>query len=270
MNVFFLGNCQINAMRGICRDMFPGLKASFQTITPYWGDYDEAGVRAALGSADLVVSQAIENPTTTFNVEDVRASSRGEVVFVPYVYIDGLASLEIVASKGKSVVKGADLLAWGQEGRRDLNVFNDYCSGAIDMRNAARIELSLMKMAEKEKANCDITISDYIRETYRDQMPVYGINHPTQHVVFELFRRLCQRVGWTYDPAIAQDPIIWGKRALPASQRALTPMDVDRLGLRYGPDPHWYGQAHKLVTLALKAAFKPPVAHMADAGQAQN
>ena len=270
MNVFFLGNCQVNAMRGLCRDMFPEIKASFQTITPYWGEYDEVGVRAALETADLIISQAIENPTTTFNVADVRASSRGEVVFIPYVYVDGLASLEIIASKGKSVVKGAELLARGQEGRRDLHVFNDYCRGAIDMQNLARIEMSLMKMAEKEAANCDITISDYIRETYQDQLQLYGINHPAQPVLFEMFRRLCDRVGWAYDSAIAKDPVIWGKRALPSSQRALTPVDVEKLGLRYGPDPHWFGQAHKLVMLALKAALKGTVAHMEDAGKVQN
>jgi len=36
MKVFFLGNCQVNAMRGLFREMFPTVKATFQTITPYW------------------------------------------------------------------------------------------------------------------------------------------------------------------------------------------------------------------------------------------
>ena len=72
MKVFFLGNCQVNAMRGLCREMFPSLKASFQTITPYWGQFDEDATRQELAEADLVVSQAIANPTTTFNVDDVR------------------------------------------------------------------------------------------------------------------------------------------------------------------------------------------------------
>lgn len=41
MKVFFLGNCQVNAMRGLCRDMFPDLKADFRTITRYWETFDE-------------------------------------------------------------------------------------------------------------------------------------------------------------------------------------------------------------------------------------
>ena len=108
MKVFFLGNCQVNAMRGLFREMFPTVKATFQTITPYWGTFSEEETRAELAEADIVVSQAIANPTTTFNVNDVRQSATGDVIFVPYVYIDGIASLEIIASKGKSVIRGAD------------------------------------------------------------------------------------------------------------------------------------------------------------------
>jgi Polysaccharide biosynthesis enzyme WcbI len=252
MKVFFLGNCQINAMRGLCRDMFPAIKASFQTITPYWGDFNEALVREELAGADLVVSQAIANPTTTFNVTDVRASTAGRVVFLPYIYVDGIASLEIIGSKGRSVIKGADQLLRGQDGRKPAQVFEDYARGLIDMENKARVTLSLARMAEKEAADCDLTISDYIRDTYRHEPALFGINHPTQHIVFELFRRLCDKVDWKYDPAITRDPVVLGKRALPQAQRAFTPVDVDALSLRYGPDTHWYGQAFKLLALALK------------------
>ena len=66
MKVFFLGNCQVNAMRGLCREMFPAMKASFQTITPNWGTFDEEETRRQLAEADVVVSQAIANDTTTF------------------------------------------------------------------------------------------------------------------------------------------------------------------------------------------------------------
>ena len=97
-------------MRGLCREMFPAMKASFQTITPYWGTFDEDETRRQLAEADVVVSQEIANGITTFNVNDVRASATGDFIFVPYVYIDGIVSLEIIASKGKTVIRGADLL----------------------------------------------------------------------------------------------------------------------------------------------------------------
>lgn len=46
--------------------------------------------------------------------------------------------------------------------------------------------------------------------------------------------------------------VVLGKRALPQAQRASAPVDVDALLLRYGPDTHWYGQAFKLLSLAMK------------------
>ncbi len=253
MKVFFLGNCQVNAMRGLCREMFPSLKAGFQTITPYWGTFDEDETRRELAEADLVISQAIANPTTTFNVDDVRASAKGDVVFVPYVYIDGIASLEIIASKGRSVIRGADQLLRGQEGRKPIHIFNDYCDGKIDMECEQRVLSSIDRIREKEEADCDIAISDYLSETWRKQPTLYGMNHPTQPVVFEMFNRLCDKVGWDYNPDHQNDPVAWGRRALPASQRSFTPCDVASMNIEYPCDTHWYGQGYKLLNLALKA-----------------
>lgn len=256
MSVLFLGNCQVNAMRGIAREMFPKMQVTFRTITPYWGDFDEDATRAELAQADIVIAQSIENPNAKFNFEDLRASTKADLVFVPYVYIDGLSSLEVVASKGRTVIKGADILLRDQEGRRALHIVQDLCEGKIDMMNAERINASLAKLAQKERNNTNITISDYIAETILALPTLYGINHPSQHVVFELFRRLCSHIGWDYDPDHKNDPVVWGRRALPASQRAFTPMDAARLGTRYTCDPHWYGQLYKMVNLAMKANEK--------------
>ncbi|WP_386682543.1 hypothetical protein [Loktanella sp. R86503] len=103
-NILYLGNCQINAMRGISRGMFPKMPCEHRTITPYWGNYDECEIRDRLAEADLVISQAIENRSAAFNVDDVKSSTKGDVVFVPYVYVDGIAGLEVIASKGRSLL----------------------------------------------------------------------------------------------------------------------------------------------------------------------
>lgn len=259
MSILFLGNCQVNAMRGISREMFPQMKVNFRTITPYWGNFEEVPTRDELAEADLVIAQAIENPETTFNRQDVIDTATGDVIFVPYIYVDGLASLEIVASKGRSVIKGAELVLEGQEGRKPIHIFDDLCRGNIDMQNQARIDMSLKKMAEKEEAGCDLTISEYIAETYRERPSFYGINHPAQHILFELFRRLCRELDLPFSEEVMNDPVTWGRRALPASQRAFTPADARVLGTKYECDPHWYGQAFKLLNLALKAREKGTV-----------
>lgn len=256
MDVFFLGNCQVNALKGICREMHPKMRVGFGTITPYWGTFDAPAVEAAIAEADLVVSQAIANPGARFNIAEMRERAAGKLVLVPYVYVDGLAGLEIIGSKGRSVVKGAAELLAGQEGRRALHVFQDLIAGKIDMRNRARVEASIARMAEKEAEAGAVPISDYLAATWAEAPFLFGINHPTQRVVFELFRRLCDVTGWRYDAAVAADPVAWGRRALPASQRAFTAADAAALGVRYAPDSHWYASAHKLVEIAMAKAAR--------------
>ena len=263
-NILFLGNCQINAMRGIARGMFPNMPCDFRTITPYWGTFDEPEIRARLARADLVISQAIANPQTPLNVADVRAATAGQVVFMPYIYIDGIAGLEIVASKGRSVIKGGDAILDAWQGRKTIKVLEDYVAGRIDLQNAARVTASLQKLAANEAAHCDIVISDYIAATLRDEPALWAINHPTQHILFEAFRRLCDHVGWQYDPRFRDNLVAWDQRALPKSTRALSPYDVEALGLSYRHDSHWFGQANKMITQAIKQAEQakraaPPV-----------
>lgn len=260
MNILFLGNCQVNALRGLSREMFPKLKIKFRTITPYWGKFEEAETRQELAEADLVVSQAIENEQTTFNLHDVQASTQGTVVFLPYVYIDGIASLEVIGSKGRTVIKGSEELLLDQEDRRLIHIFQDYCDGKIDMRNKERVTSSLKTIREKEAKSCTLAISDYLEDTWQKQPTLYGINHPTQHVVFEMQRRLCDHLNFDFDADIANDPIAWGRRALPQAQRALTPTDAEVLGLQYDCDTHWHGQGYKLAQLAMKAKEKEQAA----------
>jgi hypothetical protein len=256
VDVYFLGNCQVNALRGLCRDMFPKMKADFGSITPYWGAHDPAVTEAAIGNADIVVSQAIHNPAARFNVDEMKARAGNRVIFVPYVYVDGLAGLEIIGSKGRSVIKGAPELLAGQEGRRSLHVFQDLCAGKIDLHNRHRLTASILRIAQKEAQTGGVRIADYLAGTWAEAPFLYGINHPTQRVVFEMFRRLCDVAGWRFDPRLARDPVVWGRRALPASNRAFTPADAAALGVAYPPDTHWYAAAHKLVEQAMKAAAR--------------
>ncbi len=100
MDVYFLGNCQVNALRGLCRDMFPRMKADFGSITPYWGIHDAAATEQAIERADIVISQAISNPAARFNVEEMKARAGNRVVFVPYVYVDGIAGWRSSDRKG--------------------------------------------------------------------------------------------------------------------------------------------------------------------------
>ena len=252
MKVFFLGNCQINAMRGLFREHFPRLQADFLSITPHWGHFNAERAEELIAQADLVVAQAVTNPDTKFNAGEIEERSDYRAVFLPYVYLDGIAGLEMVSSKGQSLVRGgAELLDdWADE--RPIDIYTAYCEGRIDLKNEDRLARSFARIRAAEDAWCEVRISDYLEDRMNVAPLLYAINHPVQHVLHEMFRRLCRLLDLSPDPALFRDPVLFGRRALPPALRALSPMDVDRLGLGYAADPHWYGDGHKLMTLALK------------------
>ena len=88
-------------MRGLYREMFPAMKTSSQTITPYWGTFDEDETRRQLAEADVVVSQAVANDTTTFNANDVRASATGDVIFVHMFILTGSRRLRLLRPRAR-------------------------------------------------------------------------------------------------------------------------------------------------------------------------
>ena len=120
------------------------------------------------------------------------------------------------------------------------------------MQCQRRVLSSIERIREKEVEECDITILNYLFDTWRKQPTLYGLNHPTQPVVFEMFRRLCEKAAWDYNADHQNDPIAWGRRALPASQRSFTPNDAKVMGIEYPCATHWCGDWYKLLQLALK------------------
>lgn len=250
MSIVFLGRAQMNAMRAIWRDMFPKMPVKFRAISEDWGSFDEAATRRDLADADLVVAQAEDDAAAVFKSDTLIEATSGDVIFMPYVHLDGLASLE--ASGGAGIL-GAEQVLDGQDGRRQADIFDDLCRGRIDMQNQARVDASLARMRASEATVCDLGISDYIAETYRIKPSFFGADHPAQHILFELFRRLCSEMALDFDQSMLDDPVFHGRHALPITQRAFTPVDVDRLELDYGCDPNWYKQTQKLLTQVLKS-----------------
>lgn len=250
MQVFFLGNCQTNALQAILKDVTT-IRPTFGSITEFWGDYDPASIDAGIDAADIVIAMAVTNPDHPYSAQKLRAQVGSKLVLTPYIYIDGIASLEKIASKGRAIIRGADELKSSEHWPHKAKMLDAFTRGRIDMRQQERLFASLARLGQAESDHCDIVISDYISETYSSRPLLYGINHPTQHVLFKLFERLAAHVDITPQADKLNDPITWAKRALPANARSLCPSDVATLGLAYEPDDHWYGHASQLIHLAV-------------------
>tara|TARA_R110002094_G_scaffold43326_1_gene55481 strand:+ start:202 stop:498 length:297 start_codon:yes stop_codon:yes gene_type:complete len=56
------------------------------------------------------------------------------------------------------------------------------------MEGEARVLGSIARIAQKEAEDCDLAIADYLVATWYKQPTLYGMNHPTQPVAFEMFK----------------------------------------------------------------------------------
>lgn len=246
MSLYFLGNCQTNALKAITKDV-TSVPASGASITEYWGTYTPDESEAAMDQADAIIAMAVMNPEHRFAAHRLKARWGEKVIFHPYFYLDGLCSLERISSKGVGVVRGSAEIQAAQAWPHKVKLTDDFAHGRIDMRQQARLDYSLARMHEPEKAFDALPLTPYIRDTYREAPILYAINHPVQRVLFHLFDALAERLGLQVDSAARHHPLVWAKRALPLAQQSLTPQDVAVHGLKYDAGTHWWPQASRLI-----------------------
>lgn len=247
-DVFFLGNCQASRMSQFYGAFTPGPQkrsAMFRSITPHFGNYAEDESKDALETAAIAVVQLI-NADYVFNRQAVLEMRGGKpTIFLPYVYLPGFRRLEKLSSKGVPRIDGADILLAemdrvGHASRAALA----FMRGTVDMQNQTRLDAALAELKRREAMGADITIADYIAQTYRDQMPCFSINHPTPHVLFEMYNQVAKLAGFAPVPKTIS-PYDMGRATLPAGNGGLTPYCVAALGLSYGPEAQWFSATNK-------------------------
>lgn len=225
----------------------------FRSITPHFGEYREEESKSLLETASVAVVQLISSDYV-FNRESVLDMRGGKpTIFIPYVYLPGFRRLEKLSSKGVPRIDGADILLREMDrlghGMRGAVAF---MKGQVDAQNDARFKSALSEIKRREGFGADVEIADYIEETYRDQMPCFSINHPTPHVLFEMYDQVAKLAGFT---PIPKDVCAYdlGRATLPAGNGGLTPYCVGELGLNYASETQWFSSTNKIATEIARA-----------------
>jgi len=246
MRVQFIGNAQFAKLQAMFRRSVPECVSAHSLIANGQAGPDSDQIRRA-AQAEIVVIQATASPRSAALIRSMRENLASEIVALPLIAIDGIASLEQETFGDRTVIWGADALLEAARKRDRATLLRDFLAGEIDMRQESRLEASLGWLRSVEAEQCDVTISDVIADLLHERPLVYGMRAPTQFLLYRLFERLCNYVGVDPDPTMPWDPVFDASLALPPGQRAFTPWDVRALGLGFEPDSHWYLQAVKLV-----------------------
>lgn len=248
VRVQFVGNLQCGRLQSMFQRSLPSGRAGFIPTAPDNPRMAPDMLCAALEAADIVVVQAQLQPGAGLTAEAARQLTAGEVVVIPEVRLDGIASLERDGPGEESAILGEDVLVAAAGGLARPTLMRRFLAGEIDMAQEARLAAALARLRAVE-AGCDVAIAATIADMIRDTPVLYGVASPTQPVLFRLFERLCDYLGLDPDPRLPRDPAFFGSLALPKGFRAFTPWDVRALGLAYEADSHWHGAAAKLANL---------------------
>jgi hypothetical protein len=154
--------------------------------------------------------------------------------------------LEKLSSKGEPQIDGAGILTTEMDKADQSNrTAIAFMRGQVDGQNKARFAESLAELKRRELQGADIKIADYIAQTYQEKMPCYAINHPTPHVLTQMYNQVAKLAGFVPAPS-EMNAYDMGRATLPAGNGGLTPYCVEALDLAYPHESHWFSANNRI------------------------
>ncbi len=190
--ILFFGNCQVQVLSSWFGFDNGDWNVQFESVTSRFlqPTMTTEEVFDALSGFDVLVTNPIMNERNGFYHLHLKESMKGDTIFVPYVYVDGLFSLEISYETWGEKIFGSDCLS-GQDVDRDFATICElFRRGEIDFNNCARFERTLAEMATRE-LYCNVHVADIIRGVVRDRLPISTHNHPSGFILDEMLRQIC-------------------------------------------------------------------------------
>ena len=214
--ICFYGNCQITTMARLAKSSAKLMREymifSFGPVQDIHGAEEQDGFDAGILSCiDIFIYQNVFGKTkiarglTTDQM--VGALKEGAAhVSVPNIYFRGYfpqagSNRYNVVVQGKTNQNG--MFPWGDKNIERLAAdysaeeiaeilsSPDFYSPDFCRKNA---EDSLAELSQREGL-CDIKISDYIQNNYKEEQLFFGVNHPQWFVVGELMKRVFAKLG---------------------------------------------------------------------------
>ncbi len=251
MKILFYGNCQTQVAMSAVALSNPTVQVDYAGNSRRVAKFDPERTERLFDWCDHIVTQPVMNTDNPDDHEVLRGRFGDKVIFMPYVWVDGLFSL--VAAPGGKERRGdsgflGDVHVTEHLRRTDLaQTIQDYQDGRLDFQHAERFEASMTELARRE-AFTDVKVAPFIRDHYRDRTMMLTHNHPHPEVINEIARQIAARLGLSYQPVTMADPLPYEMITLPEFGKILSPYGVRDLGLRYGYDLQWLRVGRDMIT----------------------
>lgn len=206
---------------------------------------DDAALVKDIQQADIIIYQPIGEQFGRNSSASILAEARPgcQIIAVPYAFNYGFWPIVHVARSDVDIndepaeINSAtfinldpvhDLLDQGYTVSRVLAMFE---SGEIDFDHASRFRYCQEYLADKE-ANCDVKVSGFIEDNYRQTKLFYYPSHPTLYLLEHMAMDIINLIGCQYNDHALREDAVW----MPPSKLPFWQGSIDELGLAFPAD----------------------------------
>ena len=265
MRIVGLGNCQVKAITGAMRLLYPAAEVEFFPNTPRVGDgpVDVPAVFGAVERADVLLAQAILNPRNPLSLDRLKeAVPAQKLVGVPYVYLDGLFSMTLAPTapaRPYGAILGSESIEKELEQHPVEEVLRRFRALEIDFGIQERLAATSAELRRRERL-CGIRILPLIERQMRDVVVMTTQNHPAIPVLQAMLRRIARVLNLPVPRAEDWTPEMRAILKLPVPCTVVTPRDAEILGFTYAIRPHWQREGERLIRLIAADVASRPIA----------
>lgn len=233
MIITFLGNCQAPILANIFNNKIKNISKNIcvKAIKPvHLLDIgDEEHLNKTFEDTQLLITQPIQNgyKGLSLGTQELKERLDVDVIVVPNCYFAGYTPNFIYLKGDKGTITSAQypeividyhdaLVMYGYgKGFSIESLFKKFQFGSnkdVYMHLYRHAEKSLKEL-ELREMSCDICISDFIKEQFRDRLLFYTYNHPEKKVIEVLLNRLSHYMSYDINFTLSIDP--FSKTRLP-------------------------------------------------------
>lgn len=246
LKIACIGNCVVNKLSYFLRSKGNADSLFFSNLTN-WGNYHHESFFERGHEADIIVALMARRGWLHNTEDDLIREFGQKIVFVPLVWIEGLASLQSFGAAGSTKFSGGGSIGRHIQRHGVEDAVRAVTRGMLRTNPTARFQKSLDYIRKIEQGS--IKISDFIEDRHRDEPLMNSIGHPTGRLVLEIFSRLCGQLDIKFDKSFLSNPYALSQSSLSGGPRIFSPYDVEELGLKYDHDPDWMLQTKSLLTI---------------------
>jgi hypothetical protein len=176
LNVLFYGNCQTQTALTAVGISNPGVNFEYAGNSRRVERYDPEITEKLFDWCDYVVTQPVMNLDNPDHHATMSARFAGKIIFMPYVWVDGLYSLVAAPGgkekRGDSGFHGGNCVIEHLQEAGLTDTLNDFQNGALNFRHQSRFDASMAELERREDF-ADVKVAPFIRERFRDE-PMQG------------------------------------------------------------------------------------------------